>query len=57
MVMASPEQLYTIQEAAKIMKVSEQTIRRMIARKELDTRRVGIRGIRITKESLEKFTK
>jgi excisionase family DNA binding protein len=48
------EEVYTIAEAAKILKVSEETIRRLIASGELQARRVG-RQYRITREALDQF--
>lgn len=48
------EEVYTIEEVAKILKVSEETVRRLIASGELDARRVG-RQYRITRAALDKF--
>jgi putative molybdopterin biosynthesis protein len=48
------EEVYTIEEVAKILKVSEETVRRLIASGDLDARRVG-RQYRITRESINKF--
>lgn len=48
------EEVYTIEEAAKILKVSTETIRKLIASGELEARRVG-RQYRITREAIDKF--
>ena len=50
----SEEQVYTVEEAAKLLKVSKDTIRRMIKRKELDAVKVGGQ-IRIKAASLHKY--
>ncbi|HAT45519.1 MAG TPA: DNA-binding protein [Ktedonobacter sp.] len=50
----SEERLYTIKECAAMLKVSTDTIRRMIRRGELETTRVGVQ-IRIRASSLEKY--
>lgn len=47
--------LYTIEEAMRILSVSDDTVRRMIASGELDA--VKVRGRwRIRRESLERYT-
>jgi excisionase family DNA binding protein len=48
------EEVYTIEETANILKVSTETIRKLIARGELEARRVG-RQYRITREAIDKF--
>jgi excisionase family DNA binding protein len=50
----SQEQLFTIREAATMLKVSTDTIRRMIRRGELETTRVGVQ-IRIKASSLQRY--
>lgn len=47
------EEVYTIEEVAKILKVSVETVRRLITNGELDARRVG-RQYRITRAALDK---
>lgn len=49
-------ELLTIPEAAQVMRVSPITVRRHIAQGEIEAVRVG-RGVRISKESLERFIK
>jgi excisionase family DNA binding protein len=46
--------LYTIEEAAQMLKVSVDTIRRMIKRGELEVVKVGVQ-IRIKAASLQKY--
>lgn len=46
---------YTIEEIAKILKVSTRTVNRMIAMKQLDCLSFGGRTKRITKEQLDEF--
>ena len=53
MIMTQAE-VYTIDEAAKILKVSTETVRKLIANKELEARRVG-RQYRITREAIDRF--
>jgi excisionase family DNA binding protein len=48
------EESYTIAEAARLLKVSKDTIRRMIKEGELESFRVG-RQIRIRKDVLDKL--
>lgn len=48
------EQVYSIDEAARILKVNPKTIRRMIDRGELISHKVG-RQHRIPRAQLEKF--
>jgi excisionase family DNA binding protein len=48
------DEVYTVEEAAKLLKVDEMTIRRMIDRKEIVASRVG-RSIRIPRSELEKY--
>lgn len=48
------EEVFTIEEVAKILKVSEETVRRLISNGELEARRVG-RQYRITREAINKF--
>jgi excisionase family DNA binding protein len=50
------EIFYTIQEAAKLLRVSDETVRRMINSEQLDA--IKVRGQwRIRKESLDKYLK
>lgn len=49
------EQVYSIDEAAQMLRVHPDTIRRMIKRGELQANRVG-RQYRIPRSELEKFT-
>lgn len=53
MIMAKDE-VYTIAETAKLLKVSEETVRRLIANGDLEARRVG-RQYRITRETIDKY--
>ncbi len=48
------EHVYSIDEAAKILRVNPMTIRRMIARGEIEAHRVG-KQYRIPRTELEKF--
>jgi putative molybdopterin biosynthesis protein len=48
------EQVYTVEEIAKILKVSVETVRRLIARGSIEARRVGSQ-YRITKQALDKY--
>ena len=59
MVMAPEQQdqqdvVYTIQEVARILKVSEQVVRQLVTSGELESKRVG-RQYRVTRESLDKY--
>lgn len=48
------EQVYTIEEAARILKVNPRTVNRMIARGEIRANKVG-RQYRIPRSEIEKF--
>jgi excisionase family DNA binding protein len=48
------QQMYTLKEVAKILRVSEQTVRRLINEGKLSSIRVGIQ-IRITQSSLDTY--
>ena len=48
------EQVYSIEEAAKLLKVNQMTIRRMIKRGEIHANQVG-RQYRIPRSEIEKF--
>lgn len=50
---ASPEEYYTVPEAATLLKVSPSTVWRWIEAGRLPAHRVGLRGIRISREALE----
>jgi excisionase family DNA binding protein len=50
----SQQQMYTLKEVAKILRVSEQTVRRLINEGKLSSIRVGIQ-IRITQSSLDAY--
>ncbi len=52
--MTDNEQSYTIAEAAKILKVSKDTVRRRIKEGEIERFRVG-RAVRIRKDVLDKY--
>jgi excisionase family DNA binding protein len=52
--MTDDEQSYTIAEAAKILKVSKDTVRRRIRAGEIETFRIG-KSIRIRKDVLDKL--
>lgn len=54
MVMAQ-EYLYTLREIADVLRVSEWTVRRLIAAGKLDALRVGKRGVRIPAGSLAAY--
>ena len=54
MLMAEKETLYTIEEAARILRVSVSTIRRMIDAGELDAVKVRFQW-RIKKSSVDKY--
>ena len=45
-----------VKEAAALLAVSEQTIHRLIKQGTLKVVKIGKRGIRITRESVEAFT-
>jgi excisionase family DNA binding protein len=53
--MTVQEQVYSIDEAAQILKVSPKTIRRMIDRGEIKSHRVGWQH-RIPRSEIEKFS-
>ena len=46
--------LYTLEEVAKILRVSEATVRRLIKNRQLKSIRVGIQ-LRVRKEDLDQF--
>lgn len=48
------EQVYTIEEIARILKVSEQTVRQLVLSGELRSKRVG-RQYRITQTMLDEY--
>jgi excisionase family DNA binding protein len=52
--MIMQEQVYSIEEAARLLKVHPDTIRRMIKRGEMQSRKVG-RQYRIPRSEIEKF--
>ena len=52
--MAETKEVYTIAEAAKLLRVSDDTIRRMISSGELEAHQVR-RQWRIPKKALEKY--
>jgi excisionase family DNA binding protein len=47
--------LLTQAEVAEVLGVSVQTVSRMVARGELETRRVGKRFVRVPAESLDRY--
>lgn len=49
-----PQMVYTVEEAAEILKVSRKTIYRLVDRKQLHATK-ALRHLRITKKSLEQF--
>jgi len=49
--------LFTVKEAMVLLRASRSTVWRMIWAGKLDTTRVGKRGVRIYRASLEKYTK
>src|SRR5262245_6565579 len=49
-------ELYTVDETARLLRVSPITIRRYIASGELEAVRVG-RGVRVHREAIERFVK
>jgi excisionase family DNA binding protein len=49
-------ELYTVDETARLLRVSPITIRRYIASGELEAVRVG-RGVRVQREAIERFVK
>lgn len=46
--------VYTIEDVARILKVDDQTVRKLIASRELRHKRVG-RQFRITREMLQEY--
>lgn len=48
-----PDEIYTVQEVAQQMKVSERTVRNWIEKEGLPAFPIGKRGYRITKSSLD----
>jgi excisionase family DNA binding protein len=48
------EEIYTIEEVADILKVSQQTVRKLIREKKLRTVRVGVQ-IRIRQSEIDRF--
>jgi len=48
------EEVYTVEETAKILKVSPDTVRKLINNGELEARRVG-RQLRVTREAIDRF--
>jgi excisionase family DNA binding protein len=48
---------YRIKDAAKILSVSESTVRKMCADKELQSFRVGAKNVRITKKALHDYVR
>jgi len=49
------EEVYTVQEVAQSLKVSERTVRNWIESKELPAFPIGKRGYRISKADLQAF--
>jgi excisionase family DNA binding protein len=52
--MAEQRQFYTVEEVATMLRVSKETIRRLIAEGRLEGVRVG-HQVRISKDALDKF--
>jgi excisionase family DNA binding protein len=52
--MESPSMVYTVEEVAKILRVSTQTVRKLIRQKKLKAFAVGSQ-LRIKKEELDKY--
>jgi excisionase family DNA binding protein len=48
---------YTVEEAAKLLQVSDDTIYRLIRSRQLVATKISARSTRITHEDLEKFLK
>ncbi len=48
-----PDEVYTVQEVAQQMKVSERTVRNWVEKEGLPAFSIGKRGYRITKTDLE----
>lgn len=54
--MTDADMVYTIEEVARILKVSHMTIRRLIERGEIEAFKVG-NQYRITKDALDRYMK
>lgn len=50
-----PEELYTVAQAAKYLKVCDKTVRRLINKKEIVASKVGDRAWRIRKEDIDEY--
>jgi excisionase family DNA binding protein len=48
------EQVYTIEEVARILKLSEQTVRQLVLNKDLRSKKIG-RQYRITQTMLDEY--
>jgi excisionase family DNA binding protein len=48
-----PDEVYTVQEVAQIMKVSERTVRNWVEKEGLQAIRIGKRGYRIARTDLD----
>lgn len=48
-----PDEVYTVQEVAQIMKVSERQVRNWVEKEGLQAIRIGKRGYRIAKSDLD----
>lgn len=52
--MPETEEVYTVEEVAKLLKVSVKTVRTLIKEGKIESFRVGVQR-RITREALERF--
>jgi len=50
-----PNELLTVEEVAKILRLNQQTVRNMIDRRELGSIRVGPRRVRVRRSQLDEF--
>lgn len=50
-----PAELWTVNQAAEYLQVTDRTVRNFISRGQLSARRVGTRAIRVPRLEVEKF--